>query len=106
MRHADLASVLRSSSVISRRLVAQYSDVPSVARTRNTLTSPKPLSQQIVPSPPASLASETACSLPPETRIWRFAFRRVRKCQPKERTNFKLSIEAYQLSKQTRAGSN
>lgn len=44
MRHADLPRISRSVSFISRRLVAQYSDVPSVARTRNALISPKPLS--------------------------------------------------------------
>jgi hypothetical protein len=94
MRHALLACVSRSASVISSRLVAQYSDVPSVARTRNTLISPKPLSQQSVPSP-HSPASETACSLPLRlTLICRFAFSRVKKCQPKERDQFQFSIEA------------
>ncbi len=82
------------------------SDVPSVARTRNTLILPKPLSQQTVPSPPVSPASDTACKEPCPTLICRLPFSLVRKCQPKARHNFRFSIEAYQLSKQTRAGLN
>ena len=104
MRHAASANFSRSASLIRRRLVAQYCDVPSVTRTRNTLISPNPLSQTIVPSPPPNPAAATASNLPVPTRICRFDFSRVKKCQPTERTNFRLSIEAYQLSKQTRAG--
>lgn len=99
MRHADLAKTTRSASLIISRLVAQYSAVPSMAKTRNTLISPKPLSQTIVPSPPQSPASETACKPLRRTLICRFDFRRVKKCQPKERTNFKFSTDPYQLSR-------
>ncbi len=106
MRHAALAWVSRSRSVIARRLVAQYSDVPSMARTRNTLISPKPLSQQIVPSPPVSPTSTTAYKLPPLNLICRFDLSRVKKCQSKARISFKFSTEAYQLSKQTNCGLN
>lgn len=104
MRHALLACVSRSASLIFWMLVAQYSDVPSVARTRNTLISPNPLSHTIVPSPPARPASETAFNPLRLTLICRFDFRRVKKCQPRARTDFRFSIEPYQLSKQTRLG--
>src|SRR5215204_1851 len=99
MRHVASAKSTRSDSVISSRLVAQYSDVPSVAKIRNTLICPNPLSHTSVPSPPVSPASETACSFPPATLICLFAFSLVKKCQPKERHNFKFSIEEYHESK-------
>ena len=52
------------------------------------------------------LGFRNRCSLPPPTLICRFAFRRVKKCQSKERASFRFSTEAYQLSKQTSCGLN
>ena len=76
------------------------------ARTRNTLISPNPLSHRSVPSPPPKPASETASSLPPATRICRFDLSPVKKCHDRERTNFRFSTLAYQLSKHTSSGLN
>ena len=70
---------------------------------RNTRTSPKSLSQTIRPAPGIWI-SETGCKPVLSGLTRRFAFNRVKKCQPSPRHKRKFSQEAYQLSKQTYFG--